>query len=124
MAEPAERVEINPDTGFEPSDWPVRTVALALLGVLIFLVAAPLLLIAAFPGAVSDVGRKLSIEPPAPRLQIDPAADLARFRAEEDKKLNTYYWIDKQKGIVHIPIAQAMKELAAKGIAGFPKAPP
>ncbi len=91
---------------------------------LIFLVAAPLLLIAAFPGAVSDVGRKLSIEPPAPRLQIDPAADLARFRAAEDKKLNTYYWIDKQKGIVHIPIARAMKELAAKGIAGFPKAAP
>lgn len=124
MAEPAERVEINPDTGFEASDWPVRTVALVLLGVLIFLVAAPLLLIAAFPGAVSDVGRKLSIEPPAPRLQIDPAADLARFRAAEDKKLNTYYWIDKQKGIVHIPIARAMKELAAKGIAGFPKAAP
>jgi hypothetical protein len=124
MAEPAERVEVNADTRFETSDWPVRTVALVLLGVLIFLVAAPLLLIAAFPDAVSDVGRRLSVEPPAPRLQTDPAADLARFRAAEDKRLNTYYWIDKQNGIVHIPIARAMKELAAKGIPGFPKASP
>lgn len=122
MAEPAERVEIN--TAFEPSDWPVGTVALVLAGVLAFLIVAPLLLIAAFPGAVSDASRRLTVEPPSPRLQIDPAADLAGFRAAEDKKLNSYYWIDKQKGIVHIPIAEAIKELAAKGIPGFPKASP
>jgi len=43
------------------------------------------------------------------------------FRADEEKLLNTYYWIDKQKGIVHIPIAEAMKKLASKGAPGFPE---
>lgn len=124
MAEPVERVEINLATAFEPSDWPVGTVALVLLGVLAFLIIAPLVLMVGFPDALSDVGRKLTVEPPPPRLQIYPAADLARFRADEENKLNTYYWIDKQKGIVHIPISQAMKEVAQKGIPGFPKAAP
>ena len=55
-------------------------------------------------------------------LQIAPAQDLARFRAQEEKRLDTYYWVDKSKGIVHIPIAEAMKKLATEGIAGFPKA--
>jgi hypothetical protein len=36
--------------------------------------------------------------------------------------LNTYYWIDRDKGIVHIPIAEAMKRVATKGIDGFPQA--
>jgi hypothetical protein len=36
--------------------------------------------------------------------------------------LNTYYWVDRDKGVVHIPIAEAMKRLVAKGIDGFPQA--
>jgi hypothetical protein len=124
MAELEERVEDNPDTAFEPSDWPLRTVGIILAGIVAFLVIAAFVLIAAFPRSVSDVSRALTVEPPQPRLQTDPAADLARFRAKEARELDSYYWIDKQKGIVHIPIAQAIKEIAAKGIPGFPKAPP
>ncbi|MBV9071949.1 MAG: hypothetical protein JO231_24785 [Acidobacteria bacterium] len=55
----------------------------------------------------------MRIAPPGPRLQTNPEADLRRLRAEEDKWLNTYHWIDKQTGIVHIPIVEAMKKLAA-----------
>ena len=124
MADLQERIEDNPDTAFEASDWPLRIVGIVFLVMLVVLVAAAFVLIGAFPGAVSDVSRRLTVMPPQPRLQIDPAAELARFRAAEEKRLNTYYWIDRKKGIVHIPIAQAMKELAAKGIPGFPKAKP
>jgi hypothetical protein len=124
MAEADLRVEANPDTAFEPSDWPLGIVGLVLVGIVLFLVAGTLVLIAAFPAAVSGVGRNLLAEPPAPRLQLDPAEDLARFRADVERRLNTYYWIDKKNGVVHIPIAQAMKEVAAKGLAGFPKASP
>jgi hypothetical protein len=121
MAEIAERVEDNPKTAFEKSDWPLGATGLVLLGTLIFLVIAPFVLIGAFPRAVSDVSRALTVEPPQPRLQTDPSDDLARFLVDEDKRLNTYYWIDKEKGIVHIPIEQAMQELAAEGIDGFPR---
>ena len=66
----------------------------------------------------------MTVEPPQPRLQTDPSEDLAQFLADEDKRLNTYYWIDKKKGIVHIPIEQAMQELAEEGIDGFPRGKP
>lgn len=124
MAEIAERVEDNPKTAFEKSDWPLGATGLVLLGTLIFLVIAPFVLIGAFPRAVSDVSRALTVEPPQPRLQTDPSEDLARFLVDEDKRLNTYYWIDKEKGIVHIPIEQAMQELAEEGIDGFPRGKP
>jgi hypothetical protein len=119
----AARTDANPATAFEPSDWPVGTVALVILGILIVLVVAPLLLWWAYPNAASDVNRALAAPPPEPRLQVHSEADLARFRAAEEHELNTYYWIDKQKGIVRIPIAQAMRTLARRGIAGFPQAP-
>jgi len=111
----------NPGTAFEPSDWSLRPVALIYLGIPVLLVTSCLVLIAAYPNALPDVGRTLRIAPPGPRLQTDSEGDLQKFRADEEQRLNTYYWIDKQKGIVHIPIDQAMKRLAATGAPGFPK---
>ncbi len=124
MAEIAERVEDNPKTAFEKSDWPLGIIGWVLLGTFIFLVIAPFVLMGAFPRAVSDVSRALTVEPPHPRLQTDPSEDLAKFLADEDKRLNTYYWIDQKKGIVHIPIEQAMQALAEEGIDGFPRGKP
>jgi hypothetical protein len=124
MAELAEHVEDNPQTAYEKSDWPLGAIGLVLLGILAFLVIAPFALIGAFPRAVSDVSRALTVEPPQPRLQTDPSEDLAQFRREEDNRLHSYYWIDKEKGIVHIPIEQAMQALADEGIEGFPRGKP
>jgi hypothetical protein len=111
----------NPTTAFESSDWPLRPVAFIYLGIPVLLVISCFVLIAAYPNALPDVGRTLRIAPPGPRLQTDAAGDLQKFRADEERRLNTYYWMDKQKGIVHIPIDQAMKKLAATGAPGFPK---
>lgn len=38
------------------------------------------------------------------------------MRAEEDKILNSYDWVDKEKGIVRIPIQRAIDILASKGL--------
>lgn len=124
MAETSPTPERNANVAYEASDWRIGTVGLVLLGILAFLVLAPLVLMWAFPHSLRDVDRRLTAEPPAPRLQTNPAQDLTNFTAKEDKRLNTYYWIDKQKGIVHIPIEQAMQKLARDGIPGFPKAKP
>jgi hypothetical protein len=124
MAEFDEHVETNPDTAYERSDWRLGTIGLTLLGILVFLTIAPFALMATFPRAVSDVSRVLTVEPPAPRLQIDPAEDLGKFRVEEKKQLDSYYWIDKQRGVVHIPIEQAMKKIVEEGIDGFPRGQP
>ena len=124
MADTTPTPEVNANVAHEASDWHVGIVGFVLLGIFAFLVIAPLVLMWAFSHSLRDVDRRLTVEPPAPRLQTHPPQDLAKFRANEDKRLNSYYWVDKQKGIVHIPIEQAMQKLAHDGIPGFPKATP
>ncbi|MGI9115076.1 MAG: hypothetical protein ACR2FX_08590 [Chthoniobacterales bacterium] len=46
-----------------------------------------------------------------------PATDLQRYDAIEGAKLNTYGWIDKQAGIIRIPIERAMDLIAQRGLA-------
>ncbi|HXT96420.1 MAG TPA: hypothetical protein VN853_08970 [Polyangia bacterium] len=38
---------------------------------------------------------------------------LATWRAERSARLNGYGWVDRSKGIVHIPIERAMDEVAS-----------
>jgi len=52
--------------------------------------------------------------PPEPRLQISPDEDWEEMLKREQAILNTYRWIDRSQGIVHIPIERAM-ELIAQG---------
>ncbi len=55
-------------------------------------------------------------EPPLPRLQPNPRADLLALRAEEDSVLQTYGWVDKGRGIVRVPIERAMEIVAQRGL--------
>ncbi len=43
-----------------------------------------------------------------------PVADLIQMRKSEDAALKTYGWVDKQKGVVHIPIDEAIARYAAQ----------
>lgn len=54
--------------------------------------------------------------PPEPRLQPAPHKDLEALRARNNWELSHYYWVDKAKGTVAIPIDRAMDILAARGI--------
>ncbi len=54
--------------------------------------------------------------PPEPRLQESPRQDLKAMRAREDWQLNHYFWVDKTKGMVAIPIERAMGIIAQRGI--------
>jgi hypothetical protein len=120
----AERESERPAIAYEASDWDLGPVGIVYLGIFVLLVVSCLVIVAAYPDSLHDVSRALHIAPPGPRLQTNPAAELAAFRAQERKQLETYYWVDRQKGLVHIPIEDAMKKLVATGIPGFPKAQP
>ncbi len=50
--------------------------------------------------------------PPEPRLQSDPAPDLAAERAREQAQLDGYAWVDRDAGIARIPVGRAMDILA------------
>jgi hypothetical protein len=61
---------------------------------------------------------------PMPHLQDRPAPDLAAFRAREDDVLQSYGWVDKDASVVHIPIEEAMRILAERGLPATAAAPP
>jgi hypothetical protein len=54
--------------------------------------------------------------PPEPRLQPNPPLELKEFRAGEDAVLNTYGWVDPEKGIVRIPVSRAIELVAKEGL--------
>ena len=60
--------------------------------------------------------------PPQPRLQGapgsagSPAEDIRRFREQEDQMLDSYGWIDRQNGVIRIPIEQAKKLIEQRGL--------
>ena len=54
--------------------------------------------------------------PPEPRLQTNPRQDMLDLRAAEDQTLTTYGWVDKNAGVVRIPIEQAMKLTIERGL--------
>ena len=112
----------NPRTDFERSDMNVAAVALIAIVTLLYVCLAPFILTGLYPSALSDVGRVLQIKPPAPVLQLDPQVDLQDFRAKEKTQLESYGWIDRGQGVAHIPIDEAMRDVAARGIPDFAKA--
>ncbi|MBY0278373.1 hypothetical protein K2Z84_23840 [Candidatus Binatia bacterium] len=61
-------------------------------------------------------------EPPAPRLQVDPALDIYDHRKAEQQVLTSYGWVDQKSGVVRIPIERAMGLLVERGIQAPPPA--
>lgn len=80
-------------------------VALAITGLFFYLRAEA-------PGALKQ---GVEHQFPEPTLQKSPQADLGRFDTDQRKALSGYGWIDRQKGLVHIPIEEAMRIVAARG---------
>jgi hypothetical protein len=114
-----------PAAQYEPRDvggsfiWAGATLVLATVVALAFLV------LWLFPDSISDRTLHLPLPLyPAPRLQPSPRADMARFYAEEMQWLNSTGWVDKAHAIVHIPISDAMREVAKAGIPGWPTVTP
>ncbi|MGH6796087.1 MAG: hypothetical protein ACREDD_02725 [Methylocella sp.] len=76
-----------------------------------------------YPGATTDRTLHLPLpQYPNPQLQPVPRADMAKFYREEMQRLNSTGWVDKAHGIAHIPITEAMREIAQENIPGWPGA--
>jgi hypothetical protein len=54
--------------------------------------------------------------PPPPRLQNYPFYDLKALRGDENRVLEHYGWVDKNAGVVRIPVERAIDVLAEKGL--------
>jgi hypothetical protein len=115
--------------GFEETD--INVIAVGKFGVallLITIVAMALLLGVFNYFKASEGGEAITVDPgkvfPQPQLEKTPILDLQAVRAAEDEALTTYGWVDRQKGVVRIPIAQAMVLVVKKGLMARTAAPP
>jgi len=115
--------------GFEESDVNVFAVGKFAIGLVLVTILSMALIIVVFNVFKSmEGGQAKTIDPtkvfPDPQLQKTPIPDLKVVRAAEDQVLTTYGWVDQQKGVVRIPIAQAMDLVVKKGLPVRPATPP
>jgi hypothetical protein len=60
---------------------------------------------------------------PQPRLEENERTQLHQFIETEDARLTTYNWVDKNKGVVQIPIERAMDLIVQRGLPVRPGSP-
>jgi hypothetical protein len=105
--------------GYERSDASVRAIAvtgvlLASVVVLVVVGVSALLSTASQkPASVAssaELSDRLAPAPvvPAPARQAEAGADMATYSAAVQKELSEYRWVDRQAGVVGIPIDRAM----------------
>jgi hypothetical protein len=129
----ATSTKVAPHGGYERSDASPRGVLYFALLMAAILAAASFSLIGLFkyfqkaanPG--SFVAAPFATErpmPPPPRIQPNPGADLQDYYQSQEKLLNSYGWIDRQNGIVRLPIYRAMELLVERGLPTRPAITP
>jgi hypothetical protein len=105
----------NP-AGFERSDVPPSLLVALAIGFLLTLALVLGCLAAAFPHALHDRDKgPIAALPPAPRLQTAPRRDLVAYEQAERRRLDSYGWSDRARGRAHVPVDQAMREVAVGG---------
>jgi len=61
--------------------------------------------------------------PPEPRLQTSPRMDLEDYLNTQRNELDGYSWVDRQSGILRIPVERAMELLLKQGFPVRPATP-
>lgn len=116
---PTERSQSTPR--LEPPRVATRVVLCAGIGLLVFL-GVSLVVMHFYYRA--EIDRTVFVPPTPfakPRLQTSDTSDLARLEAKQRSALKSYAWIDREQGIVSIPIREAIERIVARG--GDPYAP-
>ena len=107
----------------EPKDVGAGFIWAGVALVLATVLALMLLVFWLFPKAISDRTLTLPLPRyPNPQLQPDARADWLKLYTSEMQALNSTGWVDKAHGVVHIPIADAMRKIVREGISGWPAA--
>jgi hypothetical protein len=114
----------NPHTAYEQKDVNVKAIAWFGVGLLIVTIVAMVVvwgLLTSLDGRADTTSPSALVVPPEPRLQPNPVDQTAapeeqlhRTMALQEKLLNSYGWVDKDAGVAHIPINEAMKLTVAK----------
>jgi hypothetical protein len=119
MSEP-----VHNSLGHETEDADVRAIVLTGAGLAI---AAALVIVmvygifrflAAHPATTARGNPMAETErqhPPAPRIEEHPDIELKDLRSQEDHILTNYGWMDRNAGVVRVPIERAMELQLQRG---------
>lgn len=112
-------------SGHETTDADAKPIVgfLIALGIFLVLIMIAMMVMfnvleARFERAGRDISPLLDVKqiPPDPRLQVDPARELAEIEAWENDRLSSYGWVDKDTGVFRIPIERAIDVLVETGL--------
>ena len=110
-----------PPARHEASDIGVRLLWIGVPAVLCGVLLLGWVVLMLYPGSMADQTIKLPLPHfPAPELQPDPANDMTRLRAAQLRQLSSTGPVDADRQLEHIPIDDAMRQVAAEGIADWP----
>ncbi len=113
---------VLPPARYEQSDVTTRSALIAFPAILAGLLLAVLAVRWIYPDITVD--RRLQTPMPvfpSPRLQYSPRLDMQTFLAAELARLNSAGWDDEATAAGHIPVQDAMRRVAASGVADWPK---
>jgi hypothetical protein len=122
--------EPSRNAGYETSDASARTLLAWGGGLVAVVIAAAIttwLLFDALAAHAKRTDPKVSplaatetSAPPEPRLLTKEPEDLAAVRKEEDRVLRSYDWVDRERGVVRMPIERALELVAKEGLPSRP----
>src|SRR5262249_13520027 len=137
VSAPSRRQGSRPDVaaGHEERDVSVRPIAIAVFGLAVVCVLAGLAMQILFNLLAAQQSRQSAApsplagvygwrEPPERRLQPEPKQDLDTLRARDAAVLEHYGWVDRDAGVVRIPVERAIEVLAARGLPARAKPEP
>jgi hypothetical protein len=129
----ADRLPVPPESlrgGYEVRDMSFGAVAAFGIGLLALLGVIALVLVGLYGVFASQQTQANNLPsplmatrqpPPEPRLEVVPGLNLEQLRAQEDRLLNSYGWVDQDHGVIHIPIDRAIDLLAEHGLPTRPQ---
>ena len=94
---------------------PVAWVGLAILAVVACVIGSVFLLLHLWgvDAGADRLHMPTTVLVPGPVVQSAPQLDLREYRAQKQRVLESAAWVDAQRGIARIPVADAMALLAA-----------
>ncbi|MDA1044560.1 MAG: hypothetical protein O3C57_04980 [Verrucomicrobia bacterium] len=128
MADP--KTQHSDKVGYETSDANLKMIIISAIILTVVVVVSFIIVRLTFSAMQKDIDHNTAplpvmfesdVLPPAPRLRINGKMKLATLHAYEKELLNSYEWVDKDLGLVRIPLARAKQILLEqKGAPFFP----
>lgn len=115
------RIDYLKRLGYETRDVEPKPLIRSGLGLYIFIIASSILTYVVYALMVPRQNvvpppRSPANTPPPPVLQTNAKRDIRDLRAEENRILHSYGWVDRNAGVVRIPINRAIDILAQRGL--------